>query len=347
MKKAIVTGSYGLIGSHTSRFLEKVGFSVVGIDNESREAFFDCSARLATKRMLGDLKGYRHLNSSVLDLDSIEKAFREHRPDLVVHAAGQPSHDWAADNPVEDFECNARGTLNVLMAAKNYAPDCVLTLTSTNKVYGDRPNTITGYREAETRWEPEDEKYYSCGFDENVSVDQCTHSLFGVSKLYADMIAQEYGRYFGMRVGIFRLGCVTGPMHSGVEQHGFLSYLMRCMYEGRKYKIYGHKGKQVRDNIHAFDLATAFYEFYKNPRFGEVYNMGGGQKNNCSVVEAINKMELLIGKKMIVEYEEEPRKGDHIWYVSDTSKFRNHFPEWNQAYTMSTIIEDMMEESNK
>lgn len=346
MSKAIVTGSYGLIGSHVAKFLDALGFAVMGIDNESREAFFECSERTPTKRMLGGLKQYKHLSSSILDMGSVELAFREHKPDFVVHCAGQPSHDWAADNPEEDFECNARGTLNMLMAAKKHAPDCVFVLTSTNKVYGDRPNTITKYRELETRWEPEDEKYAMSGFDENMSVDQCKHSMFGVSKLYADMVAQEYGRYFGMKTGVFRLGCVTGPMHSGVEQHGFMSYLMRCLNEGRTYRVYGHKGKQVRDNIHAFDVATAFYEFYKNPGFGEVYNLGGGQKNNCSVLEAIKKMESLTGKEMSVRYEEEPRKGDHIWYVSDTAKFKSHYPGWKQDYTMSTIIEDMMERTN-
>jgi len=343
MKKAIVTGSYGLIGSHTARFLEKVGFSVVGIDNESREAFFNCSSRTTTKKMLSSLKGYRHLPCSILDLESLEIAFGAHKPDLVVHAAGQPSHDWAAENPVEDFECNARGTLNMLMTAKKHAPDCVFVLTSTNKVYGDRPNAITAYRESDTRWTPECNAYADSGFDESMSVDHCTHSMFGVSKLYADVIAQEYGKYFGMKTGVFRLGCVTGPMHAGVEQHGFLSYLIRCLSEGKKYTIYGHKGKQVRDNIHAFDVATAFYEFYQNPGRGEVYNLGGGMQSNCSIIEAIKTMEYLTGKKMVVEYKDEPRKGDHIWYVSDTSKFRNNHPGWRQAYTMSTIIEDMLE----
>jgi CDP-paratose 2-epimerase len=263
------------------------------------------------------------------------------KPDLIIHAAGQPSHDWAAEHPVEDFDANARGTLNMLHLAKKHSPECVFIFTSTNKVYGDRPNTITEYQEKETRWEPFDKSCARHGFDENLSVDQCKHSLFGVSKLYADMIVQEYGRYFGMKTGVFRLGCVTGPDHAGVEQHGFLSYLFKCFREKKKYVIHGYKGKQVRDNIHSFDVAMAFKEFYNNPRPGEVYNMGGGEVN-CSILEVIGLLEKISGRKMDIEYSETPRKGDHIWYVSDTRKFKKHYPEWTQAYSLSTIVEEMI-----
>ena len=348
MKTALITGSCGLIGSESAKLLHRLGFAVVGVDDDSRTRFFGGEATIgATRKSLSALNNYEHMSFSILDLPKIEEAMERHRPDFVIHTAGQPSHDWAADHPFEDFDANARGTLNVLHAAKKHAPECTMAFTSTNKVYGDRPNTETQYVERETRWEPEDSRIAKYGFDESLSVDQCKHSLFGVSSIYADMLVQEYGRYFGMKTGVFRLGCVTGPSYAGVEQHGFLSYLFRCFKEGKKYTIHGYKGKQVRDNIHAFDAASAFYEFYKNPHPGEVYNVGGSDVSNCSVLEAIKLIESIMGKKLELGYSDECRSGDHIWYISDMRKFKSHYPEWSHSYTFSTILEEMLPSLDK
>lgn len=343
MKKIMVTGSCGLIGSQTAKFFHSMGFEVFGVDDDSRASFFGGQASTSKVRhSLETMLNYKHVPFSILNLGEMERAVEEFRPDLIVHTAGQPSHDWAADNPFEDFDANARGTLNMLHAAKKHAPECVFIFTSTNKVYGDWPNRLSRYTEKETRWEPNDKVVAQFGFWERVSVDECKHSLFGVSKLYADIAVQEYARYFGMRTGVFRFGCVTGPGHMGVEKHGFLSHLFKCLKEGRKYTIYGFAGKQVRDNIHAFDAATAFYEFFLNPRAGEVYNIGGSWASNCSILEAIQLGECVTGKKLQVEIVGKPREGDHIWYVSDMRKFCSDYPGWKHSYSFSTIVEEML-----
>ena len=261
---------------------------------------------------------------------------------MIIHTAAQPSHDWAAKEPFTDFEINANGTLNLLEYFKKYSPQAVFIFTSTNKVYGDRPNRLP-FIEQETRWElPEGHDFYK-GIDESMSIDSCLHSLFGVSKLAADNLVQEYGRYFNLKTAVFRGGCLTGPMHQAAELHGFLGYLAKCVAKGWKYSIYGYKGKQVRDNIHAFDLVNAFWEFYNNPKFGEVYNIGGSRYSNISMNEAICFFEKTFNKKAIIEYHQENRVGDHIWYISDVSKFKKDYPNWNYKYSIEDILKEMCE----
>ncbi|MDD5528270.1 MAG: NAD-dependent epimerase/dehydratase family protein [Patescibacteria group bacterium] len=342
MKKILVTGSGGLIGSETVKFFHEKGFEVVGIDNNMREYFFgpEASTKWSVDYLRENLLSYRHFVADIRDDKAIEKIFQNNKFDLIVHTAAQPSHDWAAKEPFTDFGVNSQGTLVMLENFRKYAPDAVFIFTSTNKVYGDTPNRLP-LVELATRYEiAEDHPYYK-GIDESMSIDQTKHSIFGVSKVAADVMVQEYGRYFGLKTAVFRGGCLTGPNHSGAELHGFLAYLAKCIITGKTYNVFGYKMKQVRDNIHSHDLVNAFYHFYLKPRSGEVYNMGGGRQSNVSMLEAIAKIEKITGKKAKINYSDTNRIGDHIWYVSDLSKFKSHYPEWDLQYDIDDILEEI------
>jgi len=338
---ALITGSSGLIGSQAVTYFAEKGMTVVGIDNNMREYFFgeDGSTEWNLKELKENVPDFHPKNVDIRDYDKLEKIFKEYGRDikLIIHAAAQPSHDWAAKEPLTDFSINANGTLNLLELTRQYCYNAVFIFTSTNKVYGDAPNELP-LVEREWRFElPEDHLFFE-GIDESMSVDQSKHSLFGASKLAADILVQEYGRYFDMKTASFRGGCLTGPKHSGAMLHGFLAYLMKCCVSGQPYTIYGYKGKQVRDNIHSYDLVTAFDEFYKDPRVGEVYNIGGGRLNNCSMLEAIGLCEEIAGKKLTYSLADDARSGDHIWYISCLKKFKEHFPRWSQKYTLRETL---------
>ncbi|HEV3249444.1 MAG TPA: NAD-dependent epimerase/dehydratase family protein [Puia sp.] len=345
MEVAVITGSAGLIGSEAVKFFSSNFDVIIGIDNNLRQYFFgnDGSNEWNKKRIEQDYSNYKHYNIDIRNPQLIEDLFKEYNRDikLVLHTAAQPSHDWAAKEPFTDFSVNALGTLNLLEMNRLYAPEAVFIFTSTNKVYGDTPNYLP-LRELDSRWEiDEAHPYYKEGIDESMSIDQSKHSLFGASKVAADILVQEYGRYFGMKTGIFRGGCLTGPNHSGTKLHGFLSYLMKCAITGDQYNVYGYKGKQVRDNIHSFDLVNMFWHFYNNPKEGEVYNAGGGRHSNCSILEGIAICEKITGNKMNYSYVENNRIGDHIWWISDVSKFKAHYPEWNWKYNLDDILTEM------
>ena len=347
MSVAIVTGSAGLIGASAARFIAKQGMDVVGIDNDMRKYFFgnEASTRWNKELLERSLKNYAHLETDIRNQNAIEAIFQRHgnRIALVLHTAAQPSHDWAAREPLTDFAINATGTLNLLETTRRFSPEAVFIFTSTNKVYGDTPNRLP-FVELETRWElPPTHQYYAGGIDETMSIDQSLHSLFGVSKVSADLLVQEYGRYFGLRTACFRGGCLTGPAHSGAELHGFLAYLVKCAVMDSPYTVVGYKGKQVRDNLHATDLVAAFWQFFLNPRKGAVYNIGGGRFANCSVIEAMLAAERAVGRPMQRFYEGEPRRGDHIWWITDTTKFRNDYPNWKPQYGITEIIEEIAE----
>lgn len=341
-KVVLVTGSAGLIGSESARFFCRKGFSVIGIDNDSRKYFFGPQASTIWNRRLLEKKfsNYIHYNVDIRNEKLINEIFRVHRPILVIHTAAQPSHDWAAKEPLTDFTINALGTHILLEACRQFAKDAVFIFTSTNKVYGDTPNKLP-LRELKGRWEvPKSHPYYK-GIDEAMSLDYCTHSIFGASKVAADLMVQEYGRYFGLKTGVFRGGCLTGPAHSPAQLHGFLAYLVHAIAKGIPYIIFGYKGKQVRDNIHSYDIVNTFYHFFLNPRPGEVYNIGGSRYSNISILEAITKIEKILGKKAVIKYDPKNRVGDHIWYISDVSKFRKHFPKWNYTYNIDQILEEL------
>ncbi|MBF0522280.1 MAG: NAD-dependent epimerase/dehydratase family protein [Candidatus Omnitrophica bacterium] len=345
MKIAIITGSAGLIGSEAVRFFYDKGFQVVGIDNDMRQYFFGADG--STRQNLAALKtqcpNFINYDVDIRDFKAVSRVFSEYNKDvsLIIHCAAQPSHDWAAREPFTDFGVNATGTLNLLESARQHCPDAVFIFTSTNKVYGDTPNRLP-LVELKTRWELDPSHcYYANGIDESLSIDHSTHSLFGASKLAADILVQEYGRYFKMKTGVFRGGCLTGPRHAGVELHGFLAYLMKCAVTGQEYQILGYKGKQVRDNIHSFDLVSAFYHFFKNPHVGEVYNIGGSRFSNCSLLEAIGMCENIVGKKMHTHYVEANRVGDHIWWISDVSKFQSHYPNWKLTKNVENILTEI------
>lgn len=341
MKTAIVTGSSGLIGSETVKTLLKNGHRVVGIDNNMRAYFFGDEASTAgTTSELQDLsQNFVHEAVDIRNFEDVAAIFQKYGSDidLIVHTAAQPSHDWAAKEPLTDFGVNATGTLHMLEATRLHAPEAVFIFTSTNKVYGDRPNELP-LVEQELRWEIDPSHSYQIGIDENMSIDMCKHSVFGASKVAADVMVQEYGKYFGMKTAVFRGGCLTGPAHAGAELHGFLAYLMKCIVTKRPYRIFGYKGKQVRDNIHSHDLVEAFMHFYRTPRSGEVYNIGGSRHSNCSMMEAIRKGEELSGNKLEFSYLEDNRIGDHIWYISDVRKFQNHYPDWKYEYDIDGIL---------
>ena len=345
MSVAIVTGSGGLIGSETVRFLHEQGMDVVGIDNDMRSYFFgpEASTEWNVETLRSQLRRYSHETVDVRDEDAVNRLFRTYGPAIavVVHTAAQPSHDWAAREPFTDFTVNANGTLVMLEAVRQHCPEAVFIFTSTNKVYGDTPNFLP-LTEREFRWEVDPaHPYAEHGIDETMSIDGSKHSLFGASKLAADVLTQEYGRYFGLKTGTFRGGCLTGPAHSGAELHGFLAYLVKCVLYGSRYTVYGYKGKQVRDNIHSRDLVTAFWEFFRSPRPGEVYNIGGSRHSNCSILEAIQQAAVLCGRELDYSISEEARSGDHIWWISDVRKFRSHYPNWTYEYDLPAILTEI------
>jgi CDP-paratose 2-epimerase len=344
MRTIIVTGSAGLTGSETVRLFAKDGAHVVGIDNDMRAEFFGKEASTAKVRddLIANLKKYQHHNIDIRNEGAITNLFKQHRGkiDAVVHTASQPSHDWAARDPQTDFTVNANGTLNLLEAARRFCPEAPFIFTSTNKVYGDTPNRLP-FRELEKRWEIEPGHEYEPGISENMSIDATKHSLFGASKAAADILVQEYGRYFGMPTVSFRGGCLTGPAHAGTELHGFLSYLMICTVNDRPYRVFGYKGKQVRDNIHSYDLVQAFAEFIRTPRAGEVYNIGGSRHSNCSMLEAIELCQEISGKKLRWQYEETNRIGDHIWWISDVRKFQSDYPNWKFRYGLREMLDEI------
>jgi CDP-paratose 2-epimerase len=345
MSIILVTGSAGLIGSESVRFFCEQGFKVVGIDNNMRQVFFgkDASTEWNRDRLLQNYSDqYIHYNIDIRDHDGMSKVFKTYEKDisLIIHTAAQPSHDWAAKDPYTDFSVNANGTLVLLENTRQHCPEAVFIFCSTNKVYGDKPNFLP-LVEQETRWEIDESHSYVQGIDETMSIDHTKHSLFGASKVAADVLVQEYGRYFDMKTASFRGGCLTGPSHSGTKLHGFLSYLMKCTMTGQFYQIFGYKGKQVRDNIHSYDLVNAFYHFYQTPRVAEVYNIGGSRFSNCSMLEAIQYCEAIAEKKLDWSYIESNRIGDHIWWISDVSKFKSHYPSWELTYSITDILREI------
>ncbi|CAN5638677.1 NAD-dependent epimerase/dehydratase family protein [soil metagenome] len=342
----IVTGSAGLIGSETVKHFASEGWRVVGIDNDMRSRFFgaEASTRSTRDQLVATIDEYEHHDIDIRDAAAVRGVFKQHAGKIaaVVHTAAQPSHDWAARDPQMDFTVNANGTLNMLEATREVSPEAPFVFTSTNKVYGDTPNRLP-LRELEMRWEIEPGHEYEPGISETMSIDHTKHSLFGASKVAADVLVQEYGRYFGMPTASFRGGCLTGPAHAGTELHGFLSYLMKCTVTGRPYRVFGYNGKQVRDNIHSFDLVEAFAAFIDAPRAGEVYNLGGSRHSNCSMLEAIKLCEEISGRTLTWKYEEDNRIGDHIWWISDVRRFQAHYPRWQFRYGLRQILEEIHE----
>jgi CDP-paratose 2-epimerase len=344
----VITGSAGLIGSEAVRFFGKMGMHVVGIDNDMRKFFFGEEASTAwnRRRLETEVDNYEHYDVDIRNYSEIAEIFERFGQNiaLIIHTAAQPSHDWAARDPFSDFSVNANGTLNLLQATRQYCPESPFIFTSTNKVYGDLPNFLP-LLEEEKRWEIDASHLYYSGIPEGMSIDQSKHSLFGASKVAADVLVQEYGRYFGMKTVSFRGGCLTGPSHSGTKLHGFLAYLMKCTATGTPYTIFGYKGKQVRDNIHSSDLIAAFYQFYQNPSSGEVYNIGGGRESNCSMLEAVELCQEIAGRELSYSYTEENRSGDHIWYISDLSKFKQKYPNWSITYDVPRILNEIYEQN--
>lgn len=351
MTAVVITGSAGLIGCEASRFFANKGYDVVGIDNNLRRVFFgeDASTDWSRSQLENELEErYHHHDIDIRDSAGVSAIFAEYSSDiaLVIHTAAQPSHDWAATDPQTDFTVNANGTLNLLEATRQFASKAPFIFTSTNKVYGDTPNGLP-LIEQDLRWEIDATHRYAQGIGEDMSIDRTLHSLFGASKVAADVLVQEYGRYFGMLTACFRGGCLTGPNHSGTQLHGFLAYLMKCSMTGTAYTIFGYKGKQVRDNIHSADLITAFFEFFKAPRSGEVYNIGGGRFSNCSMLEAIAICEEITGKKLDRTYSDQNRTGDHMWWISDLSRFTEHYPNWKLKYDIRGILQEIFEHNQK
>lgn len=347
MAIAVITGSSGLIGSETATFFHEQGLDIVGIDNDMRAVFFGPEASVAwnTERLKKSLSNFSHHPLDVRDQEAIFRLFEEHGPAVtcVVHAAAQPSHDWAAREPVTDFSINATGTLNLLEATRRFSPQATFIFTSTNKVYGDSPNRLP-LVEQETRWEVDpDHPYAEFGIDEQMSIDRSLHSLFGASKTAADILVQEYARTYGLKTGTFRGGCLTGPQHAGAELHGFLSYLVKCAVIGRTYYVYGYKGKQVRDNIHSHDLVRAFWSFFRRPRPAAVYNIGGSRHSNCSVLEAVRATEDRCSRKLDLVMTDRVRKGDHIWWISDVRAFQSDYPEWTYTYDLPQILDELVD----
>ena len=346
MSLVIITGSTGLVGSESVNFFCDKGFDVIGIDNNLRKFFFgkDGSTIWVKNKLLKRNKNFKNLNVDIRNYEKLKKIFKKYSRNisLIIHCAAQPSHDYGKNYPVIDFNVNATGTLNLLELTKKYCPNSPFIFMSTNKVYGDNPNKLK-LIEKNNRWELSKKNKYFKGIDENFSIDRCTHSFFGVSKTYADLIVQEYGKNVGLKTACFRAGCITGPNHSGAKLHGFLSYLVKSSLSKKKYSIIGYKGKQVRDNLHSFDLVNCFWEFYKKPKNGEVYNIGGGRYSNCSVMEALNLVEKLTNIKIQKQIIKTHRVGDHIWYISNLSKFKKHYPKWKQKYNTKKILEELIE----
>ncbi len=343
----LITGSSGLIGSEAVEYFDRLGRHVVGVDNNMRRVFFgpggDTAWNLA--RLKAATSHFEHVDLDIRDREGIFALFREHRFDAILHCAAQPSHDKAREIPLVDFEVNAVGTANLLEAMRQFCPEARMVFLSTNKVYGDAPNEVP-VNELPTRYEYANPSAWE-GIDEQCRIDRTTHSIFGASKAAADLLAQEYGRYFGLNVGVFRGGCLTGPNHSGVQLHGFLSYLVKVALAGETYTVFGYKGKQVRDNIHSFDVVRAAEEFFLNPRPGEVYNIGGGRENSVSILEVFDRIQQLTGKMMRWEYRNEPRKGDHICYISDLRKLRAHFPNWKLTHSLDQILTEIVQAERK
>src|SRR5829696_333856 len=346
MSVALITGSAGLIGSEAVSYFAKQGFDIVGIDNDMRRRFFgdEASTIPNLQRIKRAIPTYEHHDTDIRDETAVFEIFKRYGDEisLVIHTAAQPSHDWAARAPFTDFTVNANGSLVLLEATRQFTPEAVFIFTSTNKVYGDRPNELP-LEELETRWEIDQSHPYAGGIPEEMAIDNCLHSLFGASKVAADVLVQEYGRYFGMLTACFRGGCLTGPGHSGAELHGFLSYLMKCVLTGAPYTVFGYKGKQVRDNIHSEDLIRAFHAFYRAPRCGEIYNIGGGRFSNCSMLEAIDLAQEITGRELAWSYQENNRIGDHIWWISDLNRFRTHYPDWSLEYDVPAILSEIGE----
>jgi len=346
MSIAIITGSSGLVGSEAVNFFSDKGFDVIGVDNNLRKFFFgkNGSTSWVKSQLIKRNKNFRNFNTDIRNFAKLTNIFKKYSKNisLIIHSAAQPSHDYGKNFPFLDFNVNATGTLNLLELTKKYCPNAPFIFMSTNKVYGDNPNKLR-ILEKKTRWElSNDDKNFN-GINENFSIDNSTHSFFGVSKTYADLIVQEYGKNIGLKTVCFRGGCITGPNHSGASLHGFLSYLVKSSLNNKKYNIIGYKGKQVRDNLHSNDLVKCFWEFYKKPRNGQIYNMGGGRYSNCSIIEALDLVEVYTKTKIKKKILKLPRVGDHIWYISDTSKFKKHYPNWKQKYDTKKIIEELIE----
>ena len=351
MSTVLITGSSGLIGGEAVDFFSSKFDNIIGIDNDMRAYFFgkESSTKWNKTRLEDKYKNFNSENIDIRNYQSLEKLFLKHNSTikLIIHTAAQPSHDWAAKEPLTDFSVNATGTINLLELTRQYCKDAVFIFTSTNKVYGDTPNFLP-LEELDKRWEIDSShKYFKEGIDENMSIDNSKHSVFGASKVAADVMVQEYGRYFNLKTGVFRGGCLTGPNHTGAELHGFLAYLMKCALTKSHYSIFGYKGKQVRDNIHSYDLVNMFWHFYNNPKYGEVYNAGGSRHSNCSMLEAIDFCEKITGNKMDYSYLEKNRSGDHMWYISDVSKFKKHYPKWSYEYSLEDTLFQMFKNMKK
>jgi len=350
MSIVLITGSNGLIGSESVQFFSEKGFDVVGIDNNLRQLFFgkEGSTLWVKKKLVkNNKKNFTPINIDIRNYNSLEKIFKKYKKNisLIIHCAAQPSHDYGKNHPLLDFEVNAKGTLNMLELTKIYSPNSPFIFTSTNKVYGDNPNKLRLIEKA-SRFDVPKDSVYSKGIDEKFSIDNCTHSFFGVSKTYADLIVQEYGKNVGLKTVSFRGGCITGPNHSGAKLHGFLSFLVKQCLNKKTYDIIGYKGKQVRDNIHSHDLVNCFWEFYKKPKYGEVYNIGGGRKSNCSILEAIEIVEKKTNLIIKKNYTKNNRVGDHIWYISNLNKFKKDYPNWTQKYNTDMIISELINKTN-
>ncbi len=347
MSLALITGSCGLVGSESALFFSKKGFDVIGIDNNARKFFFgnDGDISWIKSKLKKKIKRYFHYNLDIRNYDSIKNIFKKYnkRINVIIHCAAQPSHDWAKNKAFIDFEINAKGTLNLLELTKIYCPDTPFIFMSTNKVYGDNPN-ILPLVEKKTRWEIKNHHKYKNGIDESMSLDNCTHSFFGTSKAYADLVVQEYGKNVGLKTSCFRAGCITGPNHSGAKLHGFLSYLVKSSVKNKKYTLIGYKGKQVRDNIHSHDLVNCFWEYFKKPKNGEIYNTGGGRFSNCSIVEALDIIEDVKKIKIKRTILKQNRVGDHIWYISNMKKFKKDYPKWKQKFSTNKILLELMDE---
>ena len=346
MSIILITGSSGLVGSESVNFFSKKGFDVIGIDNNLRKFFFgnEASTNNIKKQLLKKNKKFKHYNTDIRNYVGLEKIYKKFKKNisLIIHCAAQPSHDYGKNFPILDFNVNAAGTLNLLELTKKHCPNAPFIFMSRNKVYGDNPNRLN-IIEKKNRWELKKNDKYFKGIDEKFSIDSCTHSFFGVSKTYADLIVQEYGKNIGLKTVCFRGGCLTGPNHSSAKLHGFLSYLVKISLTKKKYSLIGYKGKQVRDNLHSYDLVNAFWEFFKKPKKGEVYNIGGGRYSNCSIIEALDLVEKIANISIKKDILKIPRVGDHIWYISNLSKFKKHYPNWQQKYNIKKIIEELID----
>ncbi len=345
MSIVIITGANGLVGSEAVSFFSKKKYKVIGIDNNLRKFFFgeDGSTSWLKKKIIKENKNYLHFNIDIRNSQALEKIFRKYKKDisLIIHCAAQPSHDYGKNYPKIDFNVNATGTLNLLELTKNFCPNSPFIFMSTNKVYGDNPNKLKLF-EKKTRYELLKRDNFYNGINEKLSIDCCTHSFFGVSKTYADLIVQEYGKNVGLKTVCFRAGCITGPNHSGAKLHGFLSYLIKQSLTKKEYTVLGYKGKQVRDNLHSFDLINCFWEYFKKPKKGEVYNIGGGRFSNCSILEAISEIENIKKIKIKRKFIKQNRVGDHIWYITDNKKFKKDYPNWKQKYNTKKIIKELI-----